>query len=192
MSVMLDLETLSTRSNAYILSIGAIEFDPKTGSLGKAFYETVDAETWAEGFHIDPATVKWWMIQTPEARALVSKKGTSFPHALVLFENYLRTCGGHECEVWGNGSDFDNVILGNAYKYFKKDTPWSFWNNRCYRTFKNLYHIQLPAQAPVEALVARGAVMPDNLPEGIFTAHSALGDAVGQARALMTAYGHGA
>jgi exodeoxyribonuclease VIII len=38
--------------------------------------------------------------------------------------------------VWGNGADFDNVILGNAYLAVNKPRPWSFWNNRCYRTVR--------------------------------------------------------
>ena len=36
--IMLDLETMSTASNAAIVAIGAVEFEPETGKLGREFY----------------------------------------------------------------------------------------------------------------------------------------------------------
>ena len=39
-NVMIDLETLSTESNAAILSIGAVMFDKE--GLGETFYQIVD------------------------------------------------------------------------------------------------------------------------------------------------------
>lgn len=40
--------------------------------------------------------------------------------------------------VWGNGSDFDNVILRNAYAAIGSTYPWRYNDNMCYRTIKNL------------------------------------------------------
>ena len=44
--VMVDLETLSTKPNAAIVSIGAVFFDPKTGELGDTYYQVIDIETY--------------------------------------------------------------------------------------------------------------------------------------------------
>lgn len=190
-SIMLDLETLSTRPNAYILAIGAIQFDAKSGRLGQAFYQLVDAKANLGSFHIDPATVRWWLAQTVEARSLICDPNLiGLPQALVLFEAFLRESGGDDCEVWGNGSDFDNVILRQAFLACGKDEPWKHWNNRCFRTLKNLYNPEKPAPASTEQLVAWGAVLPAGLPAAILTAHSALGDAISQARSVLSIYGH--
>ena len=39
--IMVDLETLSSKNNAAIASIGAIEFNPETGKQGQSFYEII-------------------------------------------------------------------------------------------------------------------------------------------------------
>ena len=36
--------------------------------------------------------------------------------------------------MWGNGAAFDNVILAVAYKRAWLPVPWSYKNDRCYRT----------------------------------------------------------
>ena len=38
---------------------------------------------------------------------------------------------GENAILWGNGSDFDNAILANAYRAIGQQQPWKFWNNRC-------------------------------------------------------------
>ena len=71
--VMLDLETMSVRSNAAIASIGAVKFDTETGIVDK-FYRTVDLRTSkAVGLHVDPETVGWWNNQSKEARQALLK-----------------------------------------------------------------------------------------------------------------------
>lgn len=40
--------------------------------------------------------------------------------------------------IWGNGADFDNVILTNAYRAVGISRPWEPYHDRCYRTLKNL------------------------------------------------------
>ena len=65
--VVLDLETLSTRSNAAIVSIGAVAIDNL--EIVDTFYINVDAKTCKEaGLHIDPLTVEWWSQQDMVAR----------------------------------------------------------------------------------------------------------------------------
>ena len=60
--VVLDLETLSTRSNAAIVSIGAVAIENL--EVVDEFYVNVDPSTCKEaGLHIDPLTVEWWAEQ---------------------------------------------------------------------------------------------------------------------------------
>ncbi len=40
--------------------------------------------------------------------------------------------------MWGNGPAFDNEIVRNNYKMLGMDPPWKHWNDRDFRTMKNL------------------------------------------------------
>ena len=167
-NVMIDLETLSTKPNAAIVSIGAVFFDPKHGELGETYYQTIDIETYGEcsGFDIDGSTLKWWMQQSDQARAVFS--GTmqcDLQPVLRGFHAFLESHGSTaDLKVWGNGAAFDNVILANAYQSTGWAAPWKFWNDRCYRTVKAL-NPQIPFTR-----------------EGVY--HNALDDAVSQAKHL--------
>ena len=72
MNVMVDLETLSTKNNATILTIGAIKFNLKDApgeGEQNTFYMRVNLDSCKElGLDIDKNTEKWWNEQSPEAR----------------------------------------------------------------------------------------------------------------------------
>lgn len=146
--IMVDLETLGQTPGCAILSIGAIQFFPQGGNYALAengFYSVVNTDDCAEHYlAIEPGTVAWWDRQSEEAqqvRQLARDPKSSVPLKLALegFNNYLLTIGGkREVCIWGNGADFDNGILQVAYKMAGMEPAWEFWNNRCYRTFKNL------------------------------------------------------
>ncbi len=130
--VMIDLETMGTASTSAIIALGAVRFDTE---IREKFYEIIDLESCVKlGLTIDPSTVVWWMQQNEQARKEFTREGLVLPVALLRFSQWL----GKDAEVWGNGSDFDNVILANAYKKCGIEQPWKFYNNRCYRTVKNM------------------------------------------------------
>ncbi|MFA5048718.1 MAG: 3'-5' exonuclease [Patescibacteria group bacterium] len=160
--IMLDLETMSTGSYAAIISIGAVYFDGD--KLGQRFYETVSLESvMAAKFSIDASTILWWMRQSDEARKEFGKSNKSI---MIVLDEFSSFCKKRDnVRIWGNGSDFDNVILGNAYRVFKMDIPWKYTNNRCFRTVKNIHPLK---------------IYPDT-----HNAHNALSDAVWQAECLI-------
>lgn len=166
-NVMLDLETLGQGPEAAIVAIGAVFFDLQDGTFGEPFYRVVDlASAMAEGGKVDAATIMWWMGQPEEARAIFNLPAVPIDQALLDFASFLEgTADPRAVQVWGNGSDFDNVILASAYRRSGLEVPWAFWNNRCYRTVKNLN--------PGRKLIRQG------------THHNALDDAVSQAQHLM-------
>lgn len=167
-NVMLDLETLSTESNALILSIGAAVIDLEESVVRETFYANIEYDDISSyGFHIKPSTVMWWLKQSDAARSRLLKDQVSIYDALHEFENFLP----ENADIWGNGSDFDNVILANAYKNLNLDVPWSFRQNRCYRTFKKSFpNIVEPDFYGVE--------------------HDALADALNQAIGLIRIHDH--
>jgi exodeoxyribonuclease VIII len=138
MKVMLDLETLDTGPNSTIISIGAVQFNPELDPATRSeFYVAILPDQRAWGRTINGETVAWWAKQTESARFVLRD-----PDAVGLPEALNRFCGwfGYDktVEVWGNGADFDNVILGSALEGCLMRKPWSHSMNRCYRTLKNL------------------------------------------------------
>lgn len=161
-NVMLDLETMSTGSDAAIVAIGAVEFVPEDNILLRRFYATVDLESaMKEGGEVDGATVMWWLRQSEEARNALSVGTMHVRDALSAFACWVDS----NSLVWGNGAGFDNVVLGNAFRRVGWTVPWNYKNNRCYRTMK--------------------VMRPDIVLEQIGTKHNALGDAESQAVHLM-------
>jgi hypothetical protein len=175
--IMLDLETLGNSAGCAILSIGAVAFDPETGELGEEFYRVVNTNSCVvAGLTFDQGTLDWWKKQSPGARQVLrdayAETALTLNAALHDFSRYLhRATGGRQPRLWGNGADFDNPILAAAYKAARIDQqPWKFWDNRCYRTLKNL-HPEVP------------------LPARTGTHHNALDDAKTQAEHALQIFG---
>lgn len=160
--IMLDLETLGTGPNSVIIAVGAVKFDPSELSITDVFYEVVDRDSCvAIGLEIDQDTVDWWAKQSTEARSAFNEPGKPIIGTLGKFSTFCNK----DSVVWGCGSDFDNVILTSAYRKAGMKLPWQFFNNRCYRTMKNMY--------PTVKLKRGG------------THHNAIDDAASQAHHLM-------
>lgn len=143
-NLMLDLETLGTRPGSVILSIGAVFFDANYRRLGPEFYSVISTGSCDDsGLTADARTVAWWRDQSPDARKVFDAAGAENAPTLrgVLgeFIDFIRTHNALDnvC-VWGNGSDFDNALLAEAYARCGSSAPWKFWNNRCYRTLKSI------------------------------------------------------
>lgn len=171
--VMVDLETYGTSAGCSIMSIGAVSFD-RNGPSGESFYVVVDRNSCREvGLTEDHSTLAWWAKQSTEAKETLveSTEGATPIHdALKQFNEYLAKRPAPT--LWGNGSDFDNVILIAAYKACGIEPAWKFYRNRCFRTLKALF-------PTVGADVKR---------EGVH--HNAFDDAVYQAAIASKIFAH--
>ncbi|WP_369894156.1 3'-5' exonuclease [Klebsiella pasteurii] len=141
--VMVDLETMGKKSDAPIVSIGAVIFDPATGILGEKFYKVVSLESAVSwGAEIDPSTVIWWMKQSSEARSeIANDNAIQLDDALLQFSDFVleNISGGRKtAQIWGNGATFDNTILRSSYELACIDCPWDYWNDRDVRTMVEL------------------------------------------------------
>lgn len=165
LDAMLDIETLSSAPDAAIVAIGACVFrtDGKAwaGSARPTFYRIITAESaQAMGGHIDAATVKWWARQSDDVRRVLNdERAINVSIALSEFSIWLQDV--RPRGLWGNGAEFDNVVLRSAWDRNLTAAPWSYRQNRCYRTLKNL--------------------RPDIAFEPYGVAHNALDDAIAQA-----------
>lgn len=170
---MIDLETLDTVPSAVVLSIGAVLFDPNSSYIGETFYAKLEVETQVNaGRTKSPQTLEWWAKQSDQARleafGMEGKQPTD--EVLSSLRQYInRAISEHELAgVWGNGSDFDNVIVADLYRSFGASNAWPFWMNRCFRTLKDL-------RKPMTFIK----------PQRRGTHHNALDDAVYQAEYLQ-------
>ena len=165
----IDLETLGTRYNAAILSIGVQQFDIGTGKLGETFYREIDLDSAIKAGKVTGSTLAWWALQGDVAKRVFGSNGKT-PLSVALDE--LRTWmlkKATKPKVWGNGSSFDISILEHAYDNgaIGLKEPWQYTDIRDMRTIMD-YCLVKPKR------------------EG--THHNALDDAKYQAQCIAAAH----
>jgi hypothetical protein len=162
MNVMLDLETLSTRSNATILVIAAIKFKNNVNipeemseeNLSKmdTFYKriTFDINNKKTKYHIDKNTLEWWNKQSDEVcyEALKHPDRISLKDALQQFADWIQN-EGTDVKIYGNGSSFDVTIITEAFAIEEIPIPWKFWMVRDLRTVMDLGNVRM-SSLPIE------------------------------------------
>lgn len=166
-NLMIDLETLDTRSSAVIVSIGAVVFDRK--SILRTGYWILDLEEQIKrGRTISSQTMAWWMKQSEDARKVFTDQ-SSYRNSILEFHGQFSSLfNGEELAVWGNGSDFDTAIMIDFYNRHSLVPPsgWKYYNNLCFRSFNKWFD--------AKRMVKR---------EGVH--HNALDDAVYQAECVL-------
>ena len=135
--VMIDLETLATSTDAAILTIGAVKFDPFGKDIQEAemdsFYVKVDIDSCDEfNLAVDDGTIAWWGQQSKEAQE-EAFEGTDRIHIRDAFDQLYKFCWGAK-RVWSNGAAFDIPICEHVFRKLNKAIPWSFWQVRDVRT----------------------------------------------------------
>lgn len=131
--VMIDVETMSTRSNAAPVTIAAVVFELETGRIHKSFTANVN---WMElydnsgRFHCCPETAKWWT----KNGGVPTENIMPLKHALELLQEFFRRLA-EDIEVWAKSPAFDCVVIKNALLHCNMPVPWKFKNERCVRTY---------------------------------------------------------
>jgi DNA polymerase III epsilon subunit-like protein len=170
--VMIDLETLSTKSNATICSIGAIEFDIETGEIGRQFHEKVQIQSCLDlGCHIDGLTIEWWLKQSDKARTELVREAKPVGQVLFKLSHWMSELA-PDFGVWANGKGFDLPILISAFERVGQRPPWNYWQERDVRTLAMLSPI------PKEKRVFKGEK------------HDALDDCKNQIDLVSSVYQH--
>ncbi|WP_350028292.1 exonuclease [Escherichia coli] len=138
--LMIDLETMGTNSNAPIVVIGAVFFDPQTGEIGPIFYVVISlVDAMDKGAVPDGSTIEWWLAQSSEARSATLVNQIPLDDALLQLREFIdENSGEFFVRVWGNGASFDNVILRRSYERQGIPCPWRYCNDRDVRTIVEL------------------------------------------------------
>lgn len=171
-NIMLDLETMGKRPSAPIIYVGAVAFNLEARSIGPVFDVPVYLPSAiSHGAVLEADTVLWWLKQDQSARdkSLSATSQDTLHYALCQFSRFCTNlCDKQQLKVWGNGSDFDNVILKESYERDGMVAPWEFWNNKCYRSKKQ--------EVPDLRIVREGIK------------HTAVDDAMSQVKHLFAIY----
>ncbi|HFO5508895.1 TPA: 3'-5' exoribonuclease, partial [Escherichia coli] len=131
--LMIDLETMGKNPDAPINALAGKFFDPATGEMGPEFSKTIDLET--AGGVIDRDTIKWWLKQSREAQSAILTDEIPLDDALLQLREFIdENSGEFFVQVWGNGANFDNVILRRSYERQEIPCPWRYTNDRDVRT----------------------------------------------------------
>jgi hypothetical protein len=134
MDIMLDLETLSTRPDATVLTFGACKFNPyRQEDIDKGIYFRINVdEQITLGRDVDDSTVEWWGKQAEDVREEALGDGDRI--TLEQFTKELNRFIVGAKNIWAQGPVFDIVILENLYRQLGLPCPWQFWQIRDSRT----------------------------------------------------------
>jgi len=173
--VMLDIETLDTKSTAAIISIGMTLFSVEEGIVD-TYYREIDLQSCLDlGLTISTDTLHWWLRGINLLPTLIDVTDSTYKRTgtiqLVLtnlinrLESWIPDIDNRL--IWCKGTDFDISILCNAYNLIGYPVPWKYNKVRDLRTLIKLFP-QVPAPPK-----------PDNL-------HNALTDARWQTQHLIS------
>lgn len=175
---VVDIESLAKGPDAKIASIGCVIVDVENAATTSRFFTQVDITSQKERKY-DIDTMFWWLKQASENIGAVSatfhgKDKLHLGDALIEFSQWLeRQFQGEPINMFGNGPEFDNVILSHAYEQSGLKTPWAYFGNQSIRTALLFYRI------------ANQNALPNVEFEGV--KHHALDDAYHEARVLIEA-----
>ena len=130
--VMVDIETLGTDPGAVIVSLGAVRFG--NGRDRETYFESIDPKSATNaGLEIDAKTLEWWLERNERQQAQL-RGGYPLEHVLTDFNEFV---AGAE-ELWANSPSFDLAIIKAAMDAVEITPSWEFYQERDFRTLKNL------------------------------------------------------
>lgn len=144
--VMIDTETLGRTPGSVVRSVAAVEFDPQTGETGRQKVWKIDlADSIRYGFKVEASTLKWWMMQSDEARReFVEGAETPLEDFLEDFMQFIAaTDEGNDFTLWCLQLDFDVAMLRSMYSWYNLNVyrcdeevlPWNFRKVRDVRPY---------------------------------------------------------
>lgn len=133
--VMIDIETLGTRSTSAIVQIGACYFSRRTGQIGKTFSMNVLPTN--EKFTRDQSTINWWIEQSEEAQNAVFVDGKDIKKVLKELSSFLKNRAKF---LWSHAT-FDIPIICHAYDVCEMNIPVHYTQMRDIRTLIDLADI---------------------------------------------------
>lgn len=140
--VMIDIETLSTKPGATILTIGALIFNrANNNNYENKFYKRIKIPIDdVSYFDVCENTKKWWKKQNSKCfyENCENPDRIFLKDALKELSKFIP----EKSLIWANSPSFDCVILENAYRYYDIPIPWEFYNLRDLRTIMDIANVK--------------------------------------------------
>ena len=130
----IDLETIDTRPQATVLSLGAVKFNPFDDSEPHSemyFKISIDDQD-RLGRTASDDTIEWWTKQDPKImeEAFDQEGAITVDEALSKINKFVVGVD----VLWGQGYGFDYTIIEDMYRSLSKPIPYNFWQVRDSRT----------------------------------------------------------
>ncbi|OOE45107.1 3'-5' exonuclease [Salinivibrio kushneri] len=139
-TAIIDIETLSTKESAVVVTVSAFKFDRFANNAQTEFashdnelHMHLDvADQLIHGRTTNAETCKWWRKQSAEALSELRSNDLPFLacDALEQLAEFI-----HGCQLFSRGTDFDFKILGHMYRTNGIKTPWKYNQVRDVRTY---------------------------------------------------------
>lgn len=171
---MVDIETLGTKPDSVVLSVGGCKFNPFTNEEPFDFINVkldVDQQT-NKGRIVDEKTLAWWAQQDEKVREAAF--GTENRLDIDMFcQAFNKWLVGVDIK-WAQGPRFDFGILEHLFDQFGHHKNWFYWQEADSRTIFNLM--------PNDPRKDNQGSQEDH--------HDALADAIVQAKAVQNSFQH--
>ncbi len=141
--LMIDIETLSSATDAVMIQLAGVYFDRNTGECGEEFCMNIDENSCIDqGFKTNESTLAWWATQDQAILQAIRTNTHDVKHVTEAFFNFYRS-GGKDVQVWSHAT-FDFVIVQNYLEKLHKKFMYHK-NARDIRTLVNLSGVDLTA-----------------------------------------------
>ena len=129
--LMIDIETLSTASDAAIMAIAAVPFSRLDGPHPSYYCWKISLESAIQHGSLEADTIEFWINRGPILQNECSE-------ALGNVLSDLSSIIGDDTKVWSKGPGFDMAILKSAFRSCNIPIGWKYYNERCVRTVMDL------------------------------------------------------
>ena len=130
----IDLETIDTRPQSTVLSLGGVKFNPFDDSEphSEMYFKIQIDDQDRLGRTASDDTIEWWTKQDPKImeEAFDQEGAITVEEALSKINKF---CVGVDI-LWGQGYGFDYTIMEDMYRSLGKPIPYNFWQVRDSRT----------------------------------------------------------
>ena len=130
----IDLETIDTRPQSTVLSLGAVKFNPFDDSEphSEMYFKIQIDDQDRLGRTSSDDTIEWWSKQDPKImeEAFDQKDAITVEDALSKINKFVVGVD----VLWGQGYGFDYTIIEDMYRSLGKPIPYNFWQVRDSRT----------------------------------------------------------
>jgi DNA polymerase III epsilon subunit-like protein len=130
----IDLETIDTRPQSTVLSLGAVKFNPfdESEPHSEMYFKIQIDDQDRLGRTASDDTIEWWTKQDPKImeEAFDQEGAITVEEALKQISKFVVGVD----VLWGQGYGFDYTIIEDMYRSLGKPIPYNFWQVRDSRT----------------------------------------------------------